>query len=1327
MDNSIEDIYDVNKYTEKELFDILDLSEPSDRELEAKIISLYKRYENIQNNSGNQLAKFFKDIYERFFDITDEKEHEDPYKENFNYEIEEGFENIIEGVENIEEKPEAKPEAKPEPEKKQSDTTYTTQLTYTKDKLNPLLTQTIKRVVSIDSQYRDDKTNMSTEFTFNLSETLKDVVSLKLYSVQIPHTWYTVSTNYGCNFFYLKGKSPGINDGTFDYKIEIPAGNYTAGNLITTLNSSITTVANENPDISFGNTSINYNPDTAVATFNISMNKQYNETSYFLNFPNWSSPNSNESSTNPSINTRFQTIPGFLGYNYSNYYTDVLYSLPTLPLTTNIGEARNDVLQGLYHVDSSNNYFTVIKYIGPDEYTSKSIIDLSFNIVLSNLNGIVSRSQLVNELNVELENNDYLVDSEILRIDISNTSLINTGNSLYELNIKFNRNTTNNIDNSKTLIIFPTELTNTGYNNIWTGSTSCFRFKNTINEINNIISETSTVEQQSGRFKIKNNPYIYLKCIKPGYSVIENDYKISLLNSQSEGYTLSQYVNVINNAMIVTNQKTINTKNIAGDFNLTNQYAYIDENSTFNINLDLNRNFTQDMYYLDLSNSILLSILNLSGQYLTGIPNLQGARLQDSSLNTYTYLNKIDTSYSFINNDSVVYTFNDEYNILFNNTNKYSNYSKDAHDIEIYNTLNFIDIITDKEYNFKIVNPFDLTTSTIVDSSGILYTYVDSSNSIYESLNMFINYNYRDTYGHIFTYLDSRELIKNYLDNFIFPFQDINGNIVKLSNLLGVNYDYYDLSGSSNINYTFTSSFIENTKYVIDNSYILVASPSKLNYGNQLSPPFKIETTDMKPYYTKYQDLEADINRIINNYVDNFGVKIFYGSNLTITPNIVTRNLDCTFTILMKKTITQLDYNIYFYDVSYNSSNGYNKFDATWYDYLKLDESLLYKNDGISFGKPISIYDEGKTSWTTIKGIIPIPVNTITFTDDLNNIFYMIPYERGVKSNYKDNDLDKEQNKIVFKIPAIASDKKTQIKYTRDTLITTLNKLISSNPITKGSSIKLITINNINYTQIRININKKYTAVDYNLVFYDQISFSSCYSGVKSITNTTWDTTLGWLIGFHNETVYNLSNYGKAEQVIIINGDTTVSVNLYNYFLICLDDFTQNHLNDGLVTLASSSSSIALPTYANKSNYTCDPATGLLTYNISSTNSKSYNKLTQKQIYSLTEIANSKRKSSIISSSDNTNSKSYGSGPFVKDVFGYIPIKPGVDNGSVCVWDGGTLQNQERGYFGPVNINKMSVHLVSDRGDTINLNGSNWSFSLVIEQLYQKKPTTEST
>jgi len=79
---------------------------------------------------------------------------------------------------------------------------------------------------------------------------------------------------------------------------------------------------------------------------------------------------------------------------------------------------------------------------------------------------------------------------------------------------------------------------------------------------------------------------------------------------------------------------------------------------------------------------------------------------------------------------------------------------------------------------------------------------------------------------------------------------------------------------------------------------------------------------------------------------------------------------------------------------------------------------------------------------------------------------------------------------------------------------------------------------------------------------------------------------------------------------------------------------------------------------------------------------------------------------------------SYGDGPFVSDVFAMIPLKVDkLSNGSSYVEFGGTLQLQERSYFGPVNIQRMTVRLITDRGNQVDLINADWSFSLICEQL----------
>jgi hypothetical protein len=186
-------------------------------------------------------------------------------------------------------------------------------------------------------------------------------------------------------------------------------------------------------------------------------------------------------------------------------------------------------------------------------------------------------------------------------------------------------------------------------------------------------------------------------------------------------------------------------------------------------------------------------------------------------------------------------------------------------------------------------------------------------------------------------------------------------------------------------------------------------------------------------------------------------------------------------------------------------------------------------------------------------------------------------------------------------------------------------------------------------------------------------------------------------------------NTSIANRTIVrLTGDTTVSVNLYNYFMVILDDYNQNHLNDGLITITPKDNNLELPSYANRYSSICDSTTGQV-LNVGITDPAS-NKLTRNQLYSLNQIIQTQ----------NTTKGYTNSGVFVKDIFGLIPIKTsGLSPGSTYVELGGTLQNQDRIYFGPVNIHRMSIKLVNDRGDIVDLNGANWSLQFVCEQLYQ--------
>ena len=148
--------------------------------------------------------------------------------------------------------------------------------------------------------------------------------------------------------------------------------------------------------------------------------------------------------------------------------------------------------------------------------------------------------------------------------------------------------------------------------------------------------------------------------------------------------------------------------------------------------------------------------------------------------------------------------------------------------------------------------------------------------------------------------------------------------------------------------------------------------------------------------------------------------------------------------------------------------------------------------------------------------------------------------------------------------------------------------------------------------------------------------------------------TLGYIMGFQDKSgQYDVDVSGNiADSVVDLFGP--------RYFILVVDDFTQNHLNNGMVTITEPSKLVKLPSYYTSDHpYVC------------------------------------------VDNSGNS-----------------IPIKSSA-GGSIYVDFSGPIQENQRTYFGPVDIERLRVRLLDDKGNTLNLNGANWSFTLLCELLYQ--------
>lgn len=1148
-----DDIWDISIYNDEEIIhNLLNMSNPTDRELEIKVWSSIQQYKTSPPTPENlRWMNFYEQIYHRLFSFSDdEKEEEESDKviihKPIGLELTEGLETQITSKAPTTTPQNSNTKSEENTDESNKSTKLVTQLQYATGNINPLLKETLTRTLTIDSRYRDNKNEPTTSFILNLTETIKNVVNISLYSIHIPFTWYTISKNYGSNYFYIQGTSPGIENN--NYQIIIESGNYTQLTLASSINTALQTIKNTNTDISFGNTYIDYDPINMIMSLFIDIQNIFNQHYFELYFPTNIYPN------DPSYNQlRKTTIPSFLGLTNQIYSFDSIISSKNIPYTNNTNanfyiNKTTDISNNIY----PNNQIWIYQYQDTGIFNPTTSIILAKYSITIETEGNYSRESLTNIINNLIKTSTFLntTYSFFNQIEIQDTSF-----SYFNLNLELNRSTTINQQYLKTVIFLPDDTLNY---DIWTGA--CFDFipqypsfpinpNNSTTSIgsyfpfyqNEIYSERQTIQVN---YIIDTSASIIFTSIVPYYNIPENNYILTIAPSLGAGYILPDYITAINNAFnhpinmasgleIPENQFFNTTINQPFSVNFENSIAYFD--------LDINKKFTQDMYTIDISNSPL-----------------------------YTKL-KIGNSYG---------------------------------------------------YSSSIINLIDLSSS----------------------------------------------VPNQYQIDFSFGYSAL-----------------YDMSCDTLI-----------TIYPLPNT----------QYGNQNAPPFiippvYINNNNNKEYFNVIQ-IQNDIKLAFTTYVDPLlndtpfsNTKVYIDPDVKVGSSGNYYNGYIIFSINV--ILTEINYSLSFRDPL-----------RSWSNYL-------YFEDGSGTSYLLSDYHVPAQSYSEISGS-NVVLNELIIIDNSNNQFSIRPLTSSESLQSNENIYNYIiQNGV----------------YTRDQLLTEINKAFKTYNDTYNTFIGLKTINGTQYSYFFVDINKVFTSSDYSIIFYDSSNFQECSLGKTTTGNASWDSTLGWILGFREYTTYDLNNsilipsippsetnpMPPFNNISKIVADTTCSTTLFNYFILTLDDFNQNHTNDGLVTITSIEKSIPLPSYANRSNFVCDPSSGLYLYT-GITNSGS-NNLTQNQIYSITEIMNNNVNSSTLNG--NVPIAKYSTGPFISDVLAIIPIKTaGVTNGQTIIIDGGTLQTQNRKYFGPINLNRLLITLYDDRGLVVNLNNSNWSFTLLVDQIYKK-------
>jgi uncharacterized delta-60 repeat protein len=287
------------------------------------------------------------------------------------------------------------------------------------------------------------------------------------------------------------------------------------------------------------------------------------------------------------------------------------------------------------------------------------------------------------------------------------------------------------------------------------------------------------------------------------------------------------------------------------------------------------------------------------------------------------------------------------------------------------------------------------------------------------------------------------------------------------------------------------------------------------------------------------------------------------------------------------------------------------------------------------------------------------------------------------------------------------------------TLVGTANKNTNSD-----FALTRYTVNgNIDSTFVNKVNHKTYATIDYNnkngkstittyskyysVLFYkqnDPFCNSGCSQGPRANNN------LGWIIGFRDQE-YTSQNSTNTNSTYIYASESVVDTFGPRYLLLSIDDYNSNQINKAVVSIENIEKKADIPSYYSSDltpNPSCDISNPL--YVTPQYLQGRPPQITQAQQYTLNEILKNRR----------TTSNNVLTSPTSGNIFAIVPLKKsGLNVGDSLIEFSGPIQINERNYFGPVDIDKFRIQLLDDKGNVMNLNGMDWSFSIITEHLYQ--------
>ena len=238
--------YDIDNYTNEELYQLIDVEDnASENEISIKTQNLIDTY---KQKGQPQYVAFFTEVQTRLLSLFDsdgedtgahfiQTEYQPNTTTDSNLVNRSDYTSIVDNNHSI-------------LRRQRLPINQGTQMPVVQGQMNPTLRNIKTQLINVDSHYREITqctttaaadcsgtvcsgtnfafTDSSTDFTFDLSQPIRNVIKMQLYTYEIPHSWYTFSSDYGTNTFGVSGEC-----------IDISAGNYDASGLIDAVNAAM--------------------------------------------------------------------------------------------------------------------------------------------------------------------------------------------------------------------------------------------------------------------------------------------------------------------------------------------------------------------------------------------------------------------------------------------------------------------------------------------------------------------------------------------------------------------------------------------------------------------------------------------------------------------------------------------------------------------------------------------------------------------------------------------------------------------------------------------------------------------------------------------------------------------------------------------------------------------------------------------------------------------------------------------------------------------------------------------------------------------------------